>query len=102
MTVSNDHTDLGAQIPFLGSEGVFSRFGPHKSILFLATCEILDRWMYHTTILSPKFRVWALMAYFCFLTPKSIFILAPCKTPDRWTYHTTILILGPGGQFLPF
>jgi hypothetical protein len=32
MDVSPDHIDFGAQIPFLGSESLFSPFDPQKSI----------------------------------------------------------------------
>jgi hypothetical protein len=58
MDMSHDHTNFGPQILFLGSEGLFSPFLTPKSIFFLAPFKILDRWIYHTTILilGHKFR----------------------------------------------
>jgi hypothetical protein len=43
-----------------------------KSILFLTPCKIPDRWICHTIILilEPKFRFWALAAYFRFFNPQ--------------------------------
>jgi hypothetical protein len=67
-----------------------------KCIFFHTTCNIHDRWIYHSIILilEPKFRFWALKVYFWFLIPKSIFFLTLCKITNRLICHTIILILG--------
>jgi hypothetical protein len=54
MGVSHDHTDFGAQIPVLGSEGLFSFFFTPERIHFLHLYKISDRLLGHMTIiLSP-------------------------------------------------
>jgi hypothetical protein len=87
------------EVPFLGSE-IFAFLTP-KSIFFLTTCKILNRWIYNTTIfiLGPKFRFCALKAYFNLFDPKKyIFFSTQCKIPNRWIYTTTML-LGPKFRF---
>jgi hypothetical protein len=39
MDMSHDHTDFGAQIPFLGSEGLFSPYDPQK---YIFSCSMLN------------------------------------------------------------
>jgi hypothetical protein len=48
MDISHDYTDVGSQIPFLGSEPIFA-FLPAKSIYFLHIYKISDRLMSHMT-----------------------------------------------------
>jgi hypothetical protein len=71
---------------------IFAFLDP-KSVFFLTSFKIPN---HHTTrlLLEPKFRFWALGAYFRLSDPNSIFFLTSCKIPDRWMYWiTTILIL---------
>jgi hypothetical protein len=48
--ISHDHSDFGAQIQCLSSEGLFSPFSLN-SIYFLHIYKIPDRWIYDTIIL---------------------------------------------------
>jgi hypothetical protein len=48
MGISHDHTDYGAQIPFLGSEGLFSSFWSTKVYVFVIWL-IFDQLLGHMT-----------------------------------------------------
>jgi hypothetical protein len=41
MDIPQDHTDNGARIPFLGSEGLFLPFGPQKVYVFFIYTKFL-------------------------------------------------------------
>jgi hypothetical protein len=101
MDISHIHIDFGAQIPFLGSEGLFLHFCSQKYIFF-TPWKVLDRWICHTNIiliLGPKFLFEHWRLIFTLLTPRSAFFLAPFLIPDRWIYHNNILILEPKFRF---
>jgi hypothetical protein len=87
MDMSHDYTVFGPQIPFLGSECLFSPFWTPKLFFLLHVKLPIDGYVTRPTllILGPKFRFWALKAYF--------------RLFDRWIYHTTILILGTKFRF---
>jgi hypothetical protein len=62
--------------PHCGLWRLIFAFSTSKSIIFLTTCKITNRWMYHTTtlIMGPIIRFWALKVYFQLFDPlKSIF-----------------------------
>jgi hypothetical protein len=61
ISLQSPKTEFGPQIPFLTP----------KSIFFLASCKIPNRWIYHTTILilGPKFRLWATNSVFGLCRP---------------------------------
>jgi hypothetical protein len=65
-----------------------------KSTYFHTPFKILDRWIYHTTILilCNKFRFWALGAYFSVLD----------ISHDHIDFGPQIPFLGSGGLFSPF
>jgi hypothetical protein len=101
MDISHDHTDFGPQIPFLGSEDLFSPFLPPKVCLILFHvkfpndgCFTRPYWFWAP---NSVFGLWRLI--FSFLASESIFFVALCKIPEWWIYHTTILILGPNFFF---
>jgi hypothetical protein len=107
MDMSRDHIDFEPQIPFLGSEDLFSPFCAiltPKIIFLLAPCKVFDRiwglksvWSRDIStilILDPKFRLWALKAYVHLFDLQKFFFLAPFKILDRRMHHTTILIMG--------
>jgi hypothetical protein len=64
---------------FWAPNSVFGLWGPiiafltPKIMFFLAPLKIPDRWIYHTTILilGPKFRFWALEAYYSLFDPQN-------------------------------
>jgi hypothetical protein len=73
MDISHDHTDFGAQIPFLGYEGLDSPFSPP---FFLAPHKIEEQWIF--VYGKPYFR---------FLSPKSIFVLQFYKNSRSMEHH---------------
>jgi hypothetical protein len=71
-----------------------------RSIFFLATCKIPDRWIYH-----PVFGLWG--PIFAFLTPKSIYFMLHVKFPiedfiTRPYWFWTPNYVSSGGLFLSF
>jgi hypothetical protein len=93
MDVSYDYTDFGPQIPFLGSEGLFSPFWPSRVNFFLLHakfpndgCITRPYWFWASISVFGLWRLWSLI----FLTLKSKFFLAPCKIPDMPQDHTTL------------
>jgi hypothetical protein len=95
--MSHDHTDFGAQITFLGSEGLFSPFDPdfllhvRFSIRFGPLGPIFGfdplKYIFHASCTSfgPEFRFWVREPIFAFLTPKSVYFFIYIKFPiDCW------------------
>jgi hypothetical protein len=65
MNISHDYTDFGPQIPFLGSEGLFSPLRPLKAYIFFIHIKFLiTRYLSTKLILETKFRFWAGGPYF--------------------------------------
>jgi hypothetical protein len=76
--------------------GFIFAFLTPKIICLLVPYKISDR-PYFFSNLEPKFRFWALMAFFHLYDPQRIFFLL--KFPNDGVYHTTILILEPKYRF---
>jgi hypothetical protein len=95
-----NHIDFGAQILFLGSEGLFYPFWPPKVYFFLLhiKCPIdgYITWSYWFWAPNSVFGLWGLFIIF---DPQKYIFPAPYKMLDRWIYGTAIFILEPKFRF---
>jgi hypothetical protein len=102
--LSHNNTDLGAQIPFLGSEGLFSPFWPLKPYKFFIYIKLpIDGYVtrpYWFWAPNSVFGLWRLI-----FAQKYIFFLLHVKFPiDRYVTQP-YWFWAPNyseGQFLPF
>jgi hypothetical protein len=104
MDKSHDHTDFGAQIRFLGSEGLFSFFWPPKSISFLLHVKFTIDGLFTRSYWcsNPNSVLGSEGLFTIFWPPKSIFFLLHVKfsidgyvTRSYWFWA-----LGPTFAFL--
>jgi putative effector of murein hydrolase LrgA (UPF0299 family) len=97
MDVSHDHTDLGPQIPFLGSEGSFSPLRLLKVCVFCIYIKFLiDAYIKRLYEFWNPNSVFGLLGpIFAFWTPKSVNLLHLYKMSDRLLGHMTYFIFAP-------
>jgi hypothetical protein len=72
MDMSHDHTDFGAQIPFMDPGGLFLPFRPPKVYFFLLHVKFLIDGYISRPYWAPN-SVYGSGPIFAFLTPKSLF-----------------------------
>jgi hypothetical protein len=87
MDISHDHIDLGPQIPFLGSDGLFSPLRPQRHIF---SASILNSWVLIDGYITRPYWFWnpnsvfgLWSPIFSFMTPKSIYFLDLYNISDR-------------------